>query len=86
MSTETPFPKRLKEARCAAGLSQKKLGILAGIDEFSASSRINQYETGKYAPGYYILRRIAKVLKLPTVYFYTEEDELAEYILRYKKP
>ncbi len=28
------FCKRLKEARTAAGLSQKKLGIAAGIDEF----------------------------------------------------
>lgn len=34
------FCKRLKEARLAAGLSQKKLGIAAGIDEFVASTRI----------------------------------------------
>ena len=29
--------KRLKEARLRAGLSQEKLGVLAGIDEASAS-------------------------------------------------
>lgn len=40
------FCKRLKEARTAAGLSQKKLGIAAGIDEFVASTRINRYEKG----------------------------------------
>ncbi|EDH9073974.1 transcriptional regulator, partial [Salmonella enterica subsp. enterica serovar Agbeni] len=33
------FCKRLKEARLAAGFSQKKLGIAAGIDEFVASTR-----------------------------------------------
>jgi len=37
----SPLPKRLKEARLAAGLSQKQLGIAAGIDEFSASPRCN---------------------------------------------
>ena len=39
---------RLKEARLRLGLSQEKLGVLAGIDEFSASARINQYERGKH--------------------------------------
>ena len=38
--------KRLKEARLRSGLSQEKLGVLAGIDEASASARMNQYERG----------------------------------------
>ena len=38
---ETIFSRRLKEARLAAGFSQKNLGIAAGIDEFVASTRIN---------------------------------------------
>ncbi len=42
--------KRLREARAAAGISQEQLGILAGIDEFSASARMNQYERGKHSP------------------------------------
>jgi DNA-binding XRE family transcriptional regulator len=42
--------KRLKEARLLAGISQKKLGIKAGIDEFTASARINQYEKGAHMP------------------------------------
>jgi len=78
--TDSPVSKRLKEARVAAGLSQKSLGIAAGIDEFSASARMNQYETGKHAPDYLTLTRIAKVLKLPTAYFYAESDELAKLV------
>ncbi len=77
---ETPIPKRLKEAREAAGLSQKQLGIKAGIDEFSASSRMNQYETGKHTSDYFTIKKIAEVLALPTSYFYTEEDNLAKII------
>lgn len=45
---KSPVAKRLKEARLAARLSQKSLGIAAGMDEFSASARMNQYETGKH--------------------------------------
>ena len=40
------FCKRLRAMRLASGLSQKKLGILAGIDEFAASTRIKRYERG----------------------------------------
>lgn len=36
------FPKRLKQARLRSGLTQEQLGIQAGIDEFSASARVNQ--------------------------------------------
>jgi transcriptional regulator with XRE-family HTH domain len=77
---ESPLPKRLKEARVAIGLSQKQLGIAAGIDEFSASPRINQYETGKHTPDFLTLQKIAKVLSVSTAYFYAEEDILAEII------
>ncbi|HAT1658811.1 TPA: helix-turn-helix transcriptional regulator [Legionella pneumophila] len=77
---ESPLPKRLKEARLAAGLSQRQLGITAGIDEFSASPRINQYETGKHTPDFTTLKQLAKVLSVPTAYFYTEDDRLAEII------
>lgn len=81
----SPISKRLKEARVAAGLSQKKLGIAAGIDEFSASARMNQYETGKHTPDYLTLKCIAKVLKLPTAYFYAETDELAKIINEFSR-
>ncbi|WP_257282772.1 helix-turn-helix domain-containing protein [Endozoicomonas sp. SESOKO1] len=78
----SPLPKRLKEARLAKGLSQKRLGILAGIDEFSASSRMNQYEKGKHAPDFATLKRLSDELAVPTCYFYCEEEWLAEEILR----
>lgn len=74
---ESPICKRLKEARLAAGLSQKKLGIAAGMDEFSASARMNHYEKGRHTPDFSMLKRIAKILKLPVAYFYAESDELA---------
>ncbi|KTD29682.1 helix-turn-helix domain-containing protein [Legionella maceachernii] len=77
---ESPIPKRLKEARLSAKLSQKKLGIAAGVDEFSASARLNHYEMGRHTPDYHTLKRIADVLLIPPSYFYAEEDELAEII------
>ena len=49
MEDGSVISRRLKQARVLAGLSQKQLGIKAGIDEFSASPRINQYERGNGA-------------------------------------
>lgn len=85
MSNQCPYPKRLKEARKAMGLSQEKLGIMAGIDEMSASARMNQYEKGKHVPDYDMASRIAKVLNVPVAYFYAEDDELAKAILNFKE-
>jgi len=85
MKTTSPFPARLKEARTNAGLSQKELGIKAGVDEFSASARLNQYERGTHSPDYSIIKSIADVLGVPTAYFFAEEDELAELILQFKR-
>ncbi|WP_077293674.1 helix-turn-helix transcriptional regulator [Yersinia proxima] len=73
--------KRLKEARLRAGLSQEKLGILAGIDEASASARMNQYEKGKHTPDFEMACKLAKVLDIPVAYLYTPEDDLAKFIL-----
>lgn len=75
--------KRLKEARLRAGLSQKQLGIQAGIDEFSASARINQYERGKHMPDLQTLAHLAAVLKTPVAYFYCQDPELAEVIVKF---
>lgn len=81
MERTPPIPKRLKTARLRAKLSQRQLGIAAGIDEFSASPRINQYERGKHTPDFHTAERLAKVLGCPTTYLYTREDDLAELIL-----
>jgi transcriptional regulator with XRE-family HTH domain len=74
--------RRLKEARLRAGLSQKRLGILAKMDEFSASARINQYERGKHMPDLPTVTRLAAVLKSPVPYFYCADAELADLILK----
>lgn len=73
--------KRLREARERKGLSQKALGIAAGIDEFSASSRINQYERGKHVPDLLTVQNLALVLDVPMPYFYAEEEALAAILL-----
>lgn len=85
MKDQTPFPKRLKAARKAAGLSQKKLGILSGIDEFSSSARMNQYEKGTHSPDYSMVQRISAVLEVPEAYFYADDDGLAELVELYGK-
>lgn len=74
---------RLKQARLRAGLTQEKLGVLAGIDEMSASARMNQYERGKHAPDWLTVERLAQVLDVPTVYFYAHEDDGADLILAF---
>ena len=81
MSEESTLVRRLKEARKAAGLSQKTLGIEAGIDEFVASARINQYERGKHEPDQATATRLAAVLKVPVSYLYEPDDDLAALIL-----
>ncbi len=76
---------RLREARLAKGISQKNLGIRAGIDEFSASARINQYERGKHVPDFSIAKRLARALDVPVTYLYADDDELAEFILLFSR-
>ena len=74
---------RLKQARIASGLSQKSLGIQAGIDQFVASTRINRYELGVHKPDLLTVRNLANVLGVPVAFFYADEDEIADLIFRY---
>jgi transcriptional regulator with XRE-family HTH domain len=62
------------------GVSQKQLGILAGIDQFVASARINQYERGKHVPDLQTAQRLAAELNVPVSYLYEPDDDLAELI------
>jgi transcriptional regulator with XRE-family HTH domain len=78
------YSRRLREAREAYGISQRNLGIEAGLDDFVASTRINRYETGVHQPDLQILQRLAAVLGLPVAYFYAEDDELAQLIMDFK--
>ncbi|MGP2836354.1 helix-turn-helix transcriptional regulator [Serratia nevei] len=75
-------PQRLKEARRRAGLTQEKLGVLAGIDESTAGSRISQYESGTYSPAFTTMCALARVLNVPECYFYILDDNFAEKVMK----
>ena len=70
--------------RLKKNISQRNLGIMMGLDEFIASTRINRYEKGVHTPDYSTLKQIAKVLDVPPAYFYAEDDRLAKHILDFK--
>lgn len=76
------LPIRLKTARLRANLTQEKLGVLAGIEEATARSRISQYESGIHRPTFEMMCAFAKVLNVPECYFYTVDDSFAEIILK----
>jgi transcriptional regulator with XRE-family HTH domain len=75
------FATRLKEARKRAGLSQEKLGVLAGIDEMSASARMNQYERGKHEPHSSFIERLSNILSVPASFFYEKDDDVARLLV-----
>ena len=77
------FARRLKQARLHADLSQKELGILAGMDPYVASPRINQYERGKHEPKLETAERLAEALGIPPAFLYTQDDLLAKVLLRW---
>lgn len=79
------FARRLRQAREAAQISQKALGIAAGLDKFVASTRVNRYEQGVHEPDTTIGSRLAEALNLPLAYFYASDDVLAELISRFHK-
>ncbi len=80
MEEKSVLARRLRAAREARGVSQKQLGILAGIDQFVASARINQYERGKHVPDLQTAQRLAAELKVPVSYLYEPDEVLAELI------
>ncbi|ASW81501.1 XRE family transcriptional regulator [Vibrio anguillarum] len=85
MSFDNPIPIRLKEARKKAKLSQKMLGVRIGMDESSASPRMNQYEKGKHTPDVHTLKLIADELGVPLNYFFCEDEESAELVVAISK-
>ena len=83
-TTQHPvFALRLAQARKRAGLSQRQLGVLADLDPTVASPRINQYERGKHEPQLKTAKRLAEVLGIPPAFLYTDDDVLAELLLRW---
>lgn len=79
----TMIGKRLKIARVNAGLTQTELGVRAGLDEESASSRVSSYENEVHAPDFGLACKFAAALDTPEAYFYAVDDDLATVILQY---
>lgn len=75
------FAKRLKAARQEAGWSQERLGVEIGLEEASASTRMNRYELGKRVPSSDLVQRLATVLGMPVAYFYATDDEEARLLV-----
>ncbi|WP_407334285.1 helix-turn-helix domain-containing protein [Enterovibrio sp. 27052020O] len=78
MQKDNPIPTRLKEARKKAGITQKELGIRIGMEQSSASGRMNHYEKGRHTPDIGTLRRMADELGVPLNYFFCESELSAE--------
>ncbi|WP_318521970.1 helix-turn-helix domain-containing protein [Photobacterium leiognathi] len=85
MSNDNPVPVRLKEIRKKTKISQKELGIRIGIDESSASARMNQYEKGKHTPDISTLKKMADELGVPLNYFFCEDESSAELTIAISK-
>lgn len=79
----SPTAMRLKAARLRAKVSQARLGVLAQIDEETASARMNQYERGSHVPPYELLLRCAEILGVPVEYFYAKTDEVAKLLMHF---
>jgi transcriptional regulator with XRE-family HTH domain len=76
------FQKRLKEARKKAKLTQEGLGVLIGIEEATARSRMSHYEHGRYEPDFNTIDRLAKALEVSASYFFEHDDEIARLIIK----
>ena len=74
-------PKRLKEARVKRGYTQERLGVLSGIDESTAYSRLSHYENGTHKPSFDLICTFSRILDVPECYFYILNDDFAEKVL-----
>jgi transcriptional regulator with XRE-family HTH domain len=80
VTNHSVFIKRLKEARAKMKISQKNLGIAIGVEESSASSRMNHYEQGRHYPDAETIKKMAEALDMPLPFFFCESDKLAQLI------
>ncbi|MBF8271520.1 MAG: transcriptional regulator, XRE family [Magnetococcales bacterium] len=86
MEQLSPFARRLKEARLAADVSQRKLGMMVGLRPQQSSPRMNRYELGHHVPpDYGLIKRLGDVLGVPPAYFFCDDDVMAEIIKRIGK-
>lgn len=59
--------------------------MLAGLDQFVASTRINRYEKGIHKADVQTAERLARVLKVPVAYLYAGDERLARAILAFSR-
>lgn len=85
MASNLIWARRLREARVAKNLSQRQLGIEAGLDPSVASTRINRYEMGVHRADFRITEKVAQVLAIPVAYLYAESDALAQMVLLFDR-
>ncbi|MBR9872940.1 MAG: helix-turn-helix transcriptional regulator [Vibrionaceae bacterium] len=78
MQNYNPIPERLKAARKKAKITQKDLGVRIGMEESSASGRMNHYEKGRHVPDIGTLTRMAEELDVPLNYFFCRNELSAE--------
>lgn len=76
---------RLKIARLAAKVSQRKLGVLMEMPESTAGSKMNQYENNVHTPDYETVQKMAEVLRLPVSYFYCDNEQELQLILKFNE-
>ena len=91
MKSNHPFSTRLKAARLAkaaelkarglGGYSQERLGCDTGIEEATASARMNQYEQGKHLPDLPQAIRFAEALDVPLAYLFCLDDDIANLLV-----
>lgn len=79
------FARRLAEARKVTGLSQRQLGLRAGLHPSVASPRVNQYEQGRHEPKLEMARQLATALGIPATFLYCDDELLAKLLLRWNR-
>ena len=79
-TARSTFAKRLRDARTAAGLTQKQLGELVGLNPDVASTRINRYEKAVHDADWETAQKLANTLGVPLSALLAESDSLAEMI------
>ena len=81
----TLFGRRLRELRFSLSCSQEQFGIMIGLDEGIARSRISRYETGKIRSPRTAAAQVSEALKIPLPYFYCEDDQQARLVLAFSR-
>lgn len=83
LSKDSVVSRRIRQERLRQGLAQDRLGVLAGLEESSASARMSRYESGIHEPPFEFVQSVAKVLGVSPAFFYCPDEKLADIIRTY---